>query len=217
MIARYLLIDWLPFAGALALLLTPIGWFHGRKIHFRPISRDWDRHWAQTLSLGLHAIDLGRAALGTWWLAEAVHGVTGARGLASYAVLLTLGSIRVLAVFLQTVVCKEPDSANAPFAFVAGLMLGGTSPLIGVLALVLAITVAMGARAPAAFFPVVGLARLGLGFWFGGKGLLVTLVFGACAAMLPWLWSLLFSRELVVAYRARPREEDGPVEPHELR
>ncbi len=68
-----MLIDWLKFISALVLLLTPAGILHDQKVRYRPISRDWADHWTQILSLGLHAIDLVRAALGMWLLVESLH------------------------------------------------------------------------------------------------------------------------------------------------
>src|SRR4051812_40343707 len=113
---HFLVIDWLKFLPALVLLLTPVGIFHGAKIRLRPISRGWDQHWAQIVTLSLHAIDLARAALGSWLLIGSLTAAPGAHGLAIQAPIILQGVIRVLAVLLQTIVCKEPDSANAPFA-----------------------------------------------------------------------------------------------------
>ena len=104
---RYLIIDWWKFIPALILLLTPIRLFHGSRVHFREIDRDWDRHWPQILSLWQHYFDFIRAALGTWLLLAALQDVPQARGLAHYAVLLTQGSIRIFAVILQTVRIKH--------------------------------------------------------------------------------------------------------------
>ena len=64
-----------------------------------------------------------------------------------------------------------------------------------------------------AFFPLVGLAHLGIGFWFNGKGAVLGLGFGAVAAMVPFLWSLLFHRDLVVAYRAKRLDEGQQLDP----
>jgi hypothetical protein len=215
MIARYLLIDWPQFLAALVLLLTPGALFYGKKkTRYRDITRDLDGYWPRIFTHGLHAIDLARAALGTWLLIDSLQSVPNPHGFAKYAVLFTQGSIRILAVFLQTVVCKEPDHANAPFTFVVGLLLAGVSPLVGLFACALAIPLTMGLRLPAVFFPLVGLAHLGIGFWFKGKGAVLGLGFGAAAAMVPTLWSLLFRRDLVVAYRAKPMSDEdhhGPL------
>lgn len=209
-----LIIDWSRFLPALVLLLTPGALLYpSKKVRYRDITRDWDEHWPRVLAHGLHAIDLGRAALGTWLLLAALQTVPDAHGFAKYAVLLTQGTIRILAVFLQTAVCREPEHANAPFAFVIGLLLAGISPLVAVFACALAIPLAMGARAPAAFFPLLGLAHLGIGFWFKGKGAVLSLAFGAIAVTLPLLWSLLFRRDLVIGYRAKRLPDDHHSEP----
>lgn len=203
-----MLIDWIRFAAALGLLLTPIALFHGKKVRYRPIARDWDTHWWQILTLGLHTIDAGRAALGGWLLVDALVPDPAARGLLRYAVLFTQGGVMSAAVLLQTFFCKERDSAHAPFAFVGGLVFGIYPPAIAGLPLLLAITVAGGSRTPVAFFPMLALALLGIGFLLGGKGMIIKLALGVCAVMLPWLCSLLFSRDLVVSYRAK-RSDDS--------
>ncbi|MDP3178917.1 MAG: hypothetical protein Q8M76_13505, partial [Spirochaetaceae bacterium] len=123
-----MIIDWLKFAPALFLLLLPIGVFHGKKVRFRPIARDWADHWSKILTLGLHWIDLSRAALGGWLLVESLSLSPGAAGIMRYSVLVTLGAVMILAVALQTFVCKERDSANAPFMFVTGLLVGVYPP-----------------------------------------------------------------------------------------
>jgi hypothetical protein len=203
LICSFMLIDWIRFTAALGLLLTPIALFHGKKVRYRPIVRDWDTHWQQVLTLGLHTIDAGRAMLGGWLLVEALAPDPAARGLLRYSVLFTQGGLMSAAVLLQTFFCKEPDSAHAPFAFVSGLLFGVYPPAIAGLPLLLAITVATGSRSPAAFFPMLSVALFGFGFLFGGKGMIIKLILGMCAVMLPWLCSLLFSRDLVISYRAK--------------
>jgi hypothetical protein len=130
--------------------------------------------------------------------------------LAKYTPIITQGIIRVTAVFVQMVVCRQKDAVNAPFTFVIGLLLAGISPVVAFFAVALALPVALGLRAPAVFFPVVAIAHLGIGFWFKSKGAVPGLSFGAIAAIVPFLWSLLFRLDLVVAYRAKPM----PIEAH---
>ena len=48
---------------------------------------------------------------------------------------------------------------------------------------------------------------------FNGKGAVLTLSFGALAAMLPLLWALAFRRELVITYRAKRATDDYQPEP----
>ena len=206
-------IDWLKFIPALLLLLTPGDLLNGRKTRYRDVTRDWDGYWQRTLIHGLHAADLIRGALGTWLLLNSLHGVVNPHGFAKYEVLITQGGIRIFAVFLQTVICREPEAANAPFAFVTGLLLGGSSPVVAAFAVALALPIALGTRAAIVFFPVVALAHLGIGFWFKGKGAVLTLSFGAVAAMIPFLWALMFRRDLVVAYRAKRQTESSSHSP----
>ena len=206
-------IDWLMFVPALLLLLTPGDLFNGGKARYRDVTRDWDGYWLRTLAHALHTADLIRAALGTWLLLNSLHGAVNPHGFAKYEVLLTQGGIRIFAVFIQTIVCREPEAANAPFAFVVGLLLGGSSPVVAAFAIALALPVALGTRSAIAFFPVVALAHLGIGFWFQGKGAVLRLCFGAVAAMIPFLWSLMFRRDLVVAYRAKRQPTDNSHSP----
>ena len=207
--AHRMIIDWLKFAPALFLLLLPIGVFHRKKVRFRPISRDWTDHWSQILNLSLHWIDLGRAAFGGWLLVESLALSPGAAGFMRYSVLGTLGAVMSLAVTLQTFVCKQPDSANAPFMFVTGLLIGVFPPTIVGFPIALALTAAAGSRVPAAYFPLLALTLVGSGFLFDGGKTLIKLALGFSAVILPWLFSLMFSRELVLTYRAKRRDNPG--------
>ena len=204
-----MIIDWLTFAPALCLLLVPIGLFHGKKIHFCDISREWDGHRSAILALGLHWIDLGRAALGGWLLIHALKHAPGVAGFMRYSILGTEGAVMVLAVGLQTFVCKEEDSAHAPFAFVTGLVLGVYPPIVAGFSIVLAIALAAGLRIPVTYFPALGLLLAGIGFWFEGKKAIILLGLGTCALILPWLFTIMFPRDLVFSYRARQRSLDA--------
>ena len=208
-------IDWRTFAPALLLLLPPIGLFHGKKVRFRPIARDWTDHWPLILNLGLHWIDLCRAALGGWFLVAALSVSPHAAGFARYSVLLTQGAVIITAVGLQTFCCKERDCANAPFLFVSGLLIGLYPPEIAGFPLLLAGAIAAGARLPSAFFPLLAVSLLGVGYLFNGQGAAITLASGFCAVLLPWLASLMFSRDLTVTYRARrlTKDSEGPLPP----
>jgi len=202
-----MLIDWPKFIVALILLLSPTSLLHGKKVRFRPISGEWERHWMQIFTLGSHTIDLARAAAGAWFLAASLQTAPGARGLLRYGVIVTEASVFAVAVALQTLICKEKGEANAPFAFLIGLTAGFIPPVIAGFALAVAIVAAAGSGVPAAFFPVLGLAISGMGFLFTGKKYLFDLATVSCCALLPWLLSLLFSRELMMAYRERRADE----------
>lgn len=211
-----MLIDWLKLTGALILLLPPIALLHGKRVRFRATMRDWDGYWVRTFVLGTHAIDFVRAALGAWLLVEALTRAPGAQGVMRHAPLLIQAGVFVFAVSLQTLVCKEPDTAHAPFTFVAGLALGFLPPLMPTweplavvgFALLLAAIVAYGARIPAVFFPLLAVVLAGAGFLFTKK-LLLPLAALCCAVALPWLLTLLFPRHFVVSYLAKRPSADS--------
>jgi hypothetical protein len=141
--------------------------------------------------------------LGSWLLISSLTTLPDAHGFAARAPWLIQGVIRIVGILLQTVVCKERDGANAPFAFAAGLLIGGHAPLSAIFAIVLATTLAAGMRSPVVFFPVLAVCFAATAFLFGKKVQFVNSIWGAVAVSLPWLWSLLFSRELLISYRAK--------------
>lgn len=195
-----MLIDWVKFLPALLLLLTPISLFHGKRVRYRGVDQSWDGYWKRAMALGLHSIDVLRAAAGAWWLAESLKVAPGTAGALRYAPLAAQFGVLCLATTVQTMACKERDSANAPFAFVAGLAIGYLPPLTSAFALVIAFVVAFGARLAPIFFPFLSVAIVGLGLLLNGKKLLYALISIACAIALPWLLCLLFPRTLVVSY-----------------
>lgn len=208
-----MLIDWTRFAPALVLLLTPGDLCNGAKVRYRDVTRDWEGYWRRTLSHGMHLIDLARAALGTWLLLDSLHGSPDARGLAKYAVVIVQGCIGLIAVFAQTVVCREPGAVNAPFAFVIGLLLAGLSPVSSLFAIALAMTIALGSRTPIAFFPVAAIANFGIGFWFKGKPAIVGLGVASLPVLIPFFWAMMFHRDMVVAHRAKRLESESQLPP----
>lgn len=213
-----MLIDWLKFIIALLLLLPPVALLHGKHTRYRALMRDWHGYWGRTFSDGSHAIDLVRAALGAWLMAVALTQAPGARGIAAYLPFITQAAVFAVAAALQTLVCKEPEAANAPFAFSAGLIIGflppllpGFGPLLTVaFALLLAIVAASGANSPAAYFPVLSVAVVGLGLVFTQQKLKMALGVVAIASALPWLLTLLFPRHLVTSYRSRASVSSKP-------
>ena len=204
-----MIIDWVKFAPALLLILLPIGLFHGKKTRFRYISREWDDHWPQILTLGLHWIDLGRAIIGAWWLSESLKLGNSAVGIERYGVPLITATVFTLGVLLQTFVCKERDSANAPFMFVTGLALGFYAPATAGFPILLALTIACGARSPVTYFPLLAVGVMGGGYVFEGKPAMLKICLTASALMLPWLLTLMFGRDLVITYRAKRPGKDG--------
>lgn len=212
-----MIIDWLKLVPALLILLTPISLFHGKKIRVRPIDRDWDTHWPQITGLGLHWIDLGRAVLGAWLLLDALSLPPGTRGFMRYAPIATQGAILIFSSCVQSFVCKERDSAHAPFMFVTGLILGFYPPSVAGFSILLAITAAAGSRNPWIYFPLLAVLVPGLGFLFLGQGALIRLGAGSAAVALPWLLTLMFRQTLVLSYRARRSSSESGGVTSELR
>ena len=203
-----MIINWPSFLAALALLLVPITLFHGEKVRFRGIAHEWRNIWPRFFALGLHSIDLCRAALGGWLLVTSLTR-NHPTGLAKYAIPATLAAVLFTAVFLQTVFRAKRDTAHACFPFVIGLIFGLYAPAIAAYAVLLALVTALGTHTPAAFFPTLAVALLAVGYLFGGQGMLITLAVGSISAILPWMWSLLTSKELVLSYRARRASEES--------
>lgn len=208
-----MIIDWPRLLVALALLLVPIAVFHGEKVRYRALMRDWDGYWLRTLSLGLHTIDLCRALLGVWLLSEALRRAPEAKEFMKYAAAAAQGAILCLATVLQAVVCKEPETAHAPFAFVTGLVLGFAPPTVAGFSLVLAGALALGSNSPTGFFPLLAMGVIGAGALFEGKKLLLNGGVLGAAILLPWLYTLLFPRHFVCSYRARKKTEAPPPPP----
>jgi hypothetical protein len=205
-------VDWLFLGAALVLLLPPVAWLHGANVRHRHLTRDWRGAWGATLSLPHHTIDLLRAAAGTWLLVRALPLSPNLADGAKHLPLLLAAGVLGLALTLQTIVCKEPDSFNAPLPFAAGIALGAVPPLVAAFALVIAIAVARG-TATAAFFLVLALAIPGMGRVFHGDEGLLPLLAIAAPLPLPWLLPLLFGRDLVLAQRIRTRSAAEQAEP----
>jgi hypothetical protein len=206
-------INWILLALALALLLVPIAVFHGERVRYRALMRDWDGYWGRTLTLGLHAIDLLRSMLGVWLLAEALRRAPEAQGALRYAAVAAQGGVLCVATLLQAAFCKEPETAHAPFAFIIGLTLVHVPPPVAGFSLVLAGALALGANSPTGFFPVLALGVVGTGFLFEGKKLVFECAVLAAAILMPWLFTLLFPRHFVCSYRAKRRTEPPPPPP----
>lgn len=205
-----MIIDWPIFIAALLLLLTPIGLFHNRKVRCQPLAHEWDIRVKQVFAHGLHTIDLLRATLGGWLFSEAIALAPAAPAESGYEVLFVQCAMLAVAVALQTVVCRESRSVYAPFAFVAGLVLGFSPLATSIIALVLATAITAGLRAPGAFFPFVTVSLLGIGMLFGGLKSVLSLASVAVAASVPWVWTLLFSQQFVISYRAKRQLASSP-------
>ena len=196
-------IDWLKFLGALALLLTPSAVFHGRGVHHRDLTRDWNGYWGRTLKLWTHGFDLIRAFAGGWLLMQAISSAPGAQGFVKYLPLALRGLIVCGATLLQTVVCKERDAMNAPIAFAIGLSLILLPIHASGPGLIMALLFAYGTHLRAAFFPVLAISSAGFGALFLGMKLPLDLAGVGAALILPGLLPVLFSQHLVCPYLAR--------------
>lgn len=192
--------------------MVPIALFHGPKVRYRGVSHDWRNIWKQAFALGLHTVDFCRATLGAWWLLEALEKGPHATGVMRYAVPATYAVILVIATVRQMTFRAKPDSMHAPFVFIGGFVFGFYPPAIAAYTLLLAVVTALGTKTPAVFFPILAVALPSVGYLFA-RGMLINLIIGSIVALFPWLWSILFSRELVVSYRAR-RPSDGSDSAH---
>ncbi len=216
-----MLIVWSQFLFALVLLLPPTAFFQGKHVRFRAAMRDWDGQWQKTFTHFPHWLDLIRAALGAWLLATAVTRAPGGSGFSGYAATGVHVGVLAIAASLQTLICKEPGSAHAPFAFTVGLVCGfmptvapGLSPFLTLgFGLLLAIVTATGSNNAALFFPILALVLPALGLLFIKQNIMVIIPLGppAFAALIPWLLAILFQRELVVPIhsKATPRSTRG--------
>lgn len=198
-------IVWLKLAPALLLLFVPMGLLRGPKTRHRPVMRDWAGHWVAILTHGMHWIDLGRAVLGGWLLAEALPlpAASETLGFARHAVPLLRGVIAVAAVATQTAVCREAQCFYAPFMFVSGLLLGLYPAAAAALGVFAGLTIAAGLRAPTAYFPVLGASFFAIGYLLEGRTAAVSLALGASAAFTAWLLPVMFRRSPVLTYRAK--------------
>lgn len=196
-----LIVDWPFFGPALALLLFPIGLFHGRRTRFRSLSRDWSGQWSLFFTQPHHLADLLRAAAGGWLLAHALQTPPGA---SLYALLLTQVAVVILGMTLQSVVCREPDSALAPFAYVMGLAAGFLPPIVAGPAFVIAAVATLGTRIPAIAFLALAVSVGAFGAFFLGRSKVIVVAPLVIAPLVPPLLALLFSRELGTTHRTRP-------------
>lgn len=208
-----MLIDWTRLLPALLCLLPPIAWFHGRRVRYRALSHDWSGYWMRTFGLGLHSIDFGRAVLGAWCLAAGIAALPDATGPWRHGALVVQGAILAAAVALQTFVSKQPGTTHAPFAFMAGLVVGFLPLHIAGLALCLAVAIAAGLRTPAGFFPVFAFSIMVIGLALSGMAGLIRLALIASITVLPWLLTLLFPRTLVLSHLTRRISAAEAAEP----
>ena len=198
-----MLISWPLLAPALLLLLVPIGPFFGATIRHRSIRSEWQGYGKRLFGLPHHTVDLLRAAGGAWLLAAAVTVDPAAAGAMRHAAPLLHTGLLLAAVALQSLLCREPDSVHAPFAFLLGLTVGFLPPVVAAAAVVLTLTLSTGSRTPVLFFPALAGSAVAAGLLFEGRPAQFQLAPVALAALIPLALSLLLSRDLVVAVLPR--------------
>jgi hypothetical protein len=199
-----MLIDWLKLVPAILLLVTPIALFHGSKVRFRSLPSGFDSYWSRTFALGLHTVDFLRAILGAWLLVEAVALLPEAEGAVRFVPPAIQGGTLLVAMLLQTFVCKETDAANPPYAFALGVVAGFLPPLVAGFALFVAVMAALGVRSVGGFFPLLAIAVVAACQLFSQYKIdLLSQLALAGACMTPWLFTLLFPRHFVMAYAAK--------------
>ncbi|HEY1107631.1 MAG TPA: hypothetical protein VGE76_03335, partial [Opitutaceae bacterium] len=110
----------------------------------------------------------------------------------------------VLGTMLQSLVCREPDSALAPFAYLLGLTAGFLPPIVSLPAIVLTAAITLGTRIPAVAFPVLAASIGAFGLMFLGMRKVLIVAPLCLAPLVPSLIALLFSRELGATHRTRP-------------
>jgi hypothetical protein len=198
-----MIVHWPQLVGALLLLLIPISLFHGRSVRYRPIGREWDRHFKQIVALPSHLIDFGRAILGAWLLTLALERAPDAAGFERHIPLLAPIVVLTLALLVQTFVCKERDAANAAYAFASGIVVGFLPIAVGAFALLLAVTITTGARRPLAYLPLLAISVGAIGYALGRMSYVFAIAAVDAALIAAWLSTFMFQRTVVVAYQAR--------------
>jgi hypothetical protein len=206
-----MLIDWPKFAAALVLLLTPVALFHGKSVRYRAISRDWEGYWGRTFLLWLHPFDFVRAAAGAWLLLTAMKLAPGTGGVVAYGPWMIQSVVLWSATSIQALVCKEPNSAHAPFAFVTGLVAVLVPPIVAGLAFILAVVCATGAHSPAIYFPLLAVCVPAIGSFLTGTKRFYMLAIVAVTLFLPFLLTWMFPRHFVHSYLGR--NPDSPRRP----
>jgi uncharacterized membrane protein len=105
----------------------------------------------------------------------------------------------ILALLLMLVAFRRSEGALAPVTFVFGAILAAMPVEIGSLALILAVASMISFKSLGAFFGMLALGLMGLGYLFGQ--LLIAGMFGAGFAALPLLLAFFMNRELVIPIR----------------
>jgi len=199
-------VNWLIFLPAVVLLWTPIALLQGRKVRHRVVEIGWHGYWPRTLFFRLHWLDLVRAGVGSGLLGAATAEDLISAGIDAYPPRLLRAGVLLVGALLQ---CwsREPKTIHAPFAYLAGLALGGLDPAVAVFSLALTLALAIGPGLPSAFFPLLPLIGAGLGFLLKSRTGLFDAATLAPATVAPWLLTVLLGKPFSSTYRARSRLE----------
>lgn len=193
-----LVLDWPKFIAALVLLLPPSPLFFGRNVGYDSLARILDQFLPGVFRLAWHWVDLCRALVGVWFLTLTLGIGHAPRQTPPYQALVVLAAVLSVALVLQTVVCKEPNSFHAAFAFVVATIVVLFPPLVAGFALVCGVMSSTGFRSAMAFFGMTAVCLVIFGYWFYPNWLLLAV--GALMSGLPLLLPMLFGRELVLAH-----------------
>ena len=204
-----LAIDWLPFLTSVLLLWLPVTLVFGKGVQYRELDSAWHHFFAPAIFLPWHWIDGVRIGAATFFLCDAVgfsrslavdeltHG-----GAAS-----VVAAVLAVGVILQTVVCRAEGSFHVPFTFVFGAVAVLFPPAVAALALVVAVTAAIGFRSLAAFLWVLPMGVLAIGSWLYPH--FVELSLGAGLSVLGAILPMLFHRHFVFAHRSVPPDPEA--------
>lgn len=194
-------VDWVRFATAAAVLIFPLPLLFGRGVQYRELARAWHRHIGQVFALPWHWIDLVRTMAGTWLLMSSIGLYFDSRVSLAKEPVVLFGGVMLLAVILQTVVCKDPeDGFHTCCVFVFGFTAIFFPPVVAGLMLVSGLTIGIALRSVPAFFFGLAVCIPVIGYFFYPQWRLIPI--GMAVALLPGLLPMLFQRDLVLAHRA---------------
>ena len=200
-------VNWLLFLPAVVLLWTPIALLQGKKARHRVVDIGWHGYWPRTFFFGLHWFDLVRATVGAALLCRATAVDLIQAGIDAHPSLLLRAGVLLVGALLQCRGHLEPKTIHAPFAYSAGLVLGGLYPTVAVFSLALTLVLAIGPGLPGACFPLVTLIGAGLGYLLESMTGLFDAATLAPALVAPWLLTFLVGTPFSSTYRSRARIE----------
>ena len=203
-----LAINWLPFLTSVLLLWLPVTLVFGKGVQYRELDSAWHPFIAEAVFLPWHWIDGVRIGAATFFLCDAVG---YSRSLAlddatNAGAALVVGIVLAVGVVLQTVVCRAESCFHVPFTFVFGAVAVLFPPAVAALALVVAVTAAIGFRSLAAFLWVLPMSVLAIGSWLYPH--YVELSTGAGLSVLGAILPMLFHRHFVFAHRGVPPDPE---------